>query len=310
MKKNTIKLALIAFVSILSLNFYASENIPKLSNEQLEQIGELHNKYLEDYFNLIITKKSELKDNLSMFNMIIDYNIHNFRIENENNIEIDKDAIKVRIKEIESADEKLHQIFESTSDYKELESELNKEIEVVKTKASLSNADYNSIMSMYYVAKYSANFWYSIDKGGSGKGETLTKKVIEIYPTLFSKENSDFTPTKAKQIATADAVGAAVGGIRWCVATVWTGAGSVGGFVGGAILGAASASFQAWCLGVDPIPGCMMKEPFDYNSFKDIKTADDYTQYVLGMYYEIFCCYKTHFKASYCDKYLNVLNQD
>ena len=204
----------------------------------------------------------------------------------------------------------MQSIFNSTSTILELNGKIDAAITDLKASSTITNGEYNCIMSMYFVAKHSAYFWYNSTEGGSGIGNKQMQNLIEIYPAIFSSgEDIIFTKASAKEIATEDALGAATGGVCWAAATVWTGAGTVGGFIYGLVSGAISSSAVAAAKGINMEPMCLAKEGFDIKCFNNAQNNSDIWNCMWDAYVDLLCCHITFFKPTYCDKYQHLFDK-
>lgn len=223
----------------------------KLEIKDFEEAGKLHNQNLELFLNNCINDPNYVNSDLNSYYEKLNTTIYNgFE---KPNIDV-KSLLSGDLSQnpkIKNSIDNLHNILDNVTNISQLEASINSQIELVKSDLTLTDFEYNSIMSMYYVAKYSGDFWASSEFGGSGKGLSLIVKLNDIYP------NKVFIPSEKiyidwKHILEKDAWGAVWGALYWCGVGACTGVGSAAGFVGGMAYGAVTSSL----VGVNIEPFC------------------------------------------------------
>lgn len=218
----------------------------RLTDQEINQVGIDHNTQLALIFNSMITQQPNLPNFSSLRNFVYTFP---FQLSNSNeapNPQVKSNIINNGIvipTEWISIKNFISLTVSSCNTYLEFESVINNKMNELRNNSSLSFDYYNVFMVSLSVLKYSSNFWLPLSLGGSNSGTNYYTSLHSIYPSLYPNPN-DLGPSSIswKKIAEADAVGVLVGGIEWCVASAWTGAGSVGGFVFGLCWGAATSS--------------------------------------------------------------------
>ncbi len=220
-----------------------TSEIPRLTNNDIEQIGINHNYIL----NLAVIEMSktpgipslnEVKGifrnieipNLEFTDPAVELNWKNYFMDNSI---ISENELPVPVR---NAYYEMLNIFSSSNNYNEVEIQINNSLADVES----LNIDYvnkDLIKVMLTVGKYSAKFWFPENLGGDGIGYAflVNKGVLDIGDDI-----------QALSIAQADAIGAAGGMLQWVGAAILGGPVGVAGFIGGALFGAGFASAVEW----------------------------------------------------------------
>lgn len=267
------KLILYALI-LFSINLFGNDNIPRFENEVFQKVGEDHNKYLEQFFQKCIDNPNYVSD-LNSFYARIDEMKPDELGSSFPNSQTMSETETIENPKVSSAYNHLKEVLGGES-YTQVKSS----IETLKTEtlndASLSNSEFNAIMSMLYVAEYSSYFWMSTESGGSGKGIQLLNSLNQNYPQgVFMPSEPDGPANKVNWPKTRiekDAMGAALGALEWCVtgSLVTPGVGTVAGFISGAVFYGIGASIivtnpEFMCRKYPNDYCCILAKRFNFN---------------------------------------------
>lgn len=223
----------------------------KLQSSDLATIGGEHNALLQDVFDELLENTPELEDKEGLRDYFTNFpfDIEGLYEEPGEDIRLDIwDGLSQPI--TGTAGVLVGDILEdwaAVDDMSEVNSLISSALSAIEADTSLSVADYNAVASYLAVLKYSSYFWFDTSIGGSGLGRYYMDELNDIYPDFFEPIPASFGISKErlKQIAAADAIGAAIGMLKWCVIGACTGVGTVAGFVGGALYGGVEGSLGA-----------------------------------------------------------------
>lgn len=288
---------LFLILCLFSLSFMVkAEQPPKFTDEQINEIGVQHNRLLEMHLRSMIEKKLDFME-FDNFSEIIKIQKSNTFASLSGSFNPTNEEISASAREIEVAREKLHNIFEATTNISELNSEINSEMAHIKSNFDGDHLSYNLILYMYSVAKHSANFWYSTDNGGSGLALSLLREI-----SIDLEQKAKIT---GKKLAEEDAYGAAKGGLSFVGAAILGGPVTLTVFAGYCLGGAALQSLDAlWdAKGIDFTPQCLINSNSDFNLSSCMDKAN--SDYELIQCYNNFvhkwrCCKLLGFKEEGC----------
>jgi len=277
-----------------------AEQPPKFTDEQINEIGVQHNRILEMHLKTMIERKLDYLE-LENFSEIGKIRKTSAFSPLSGNFQPTDEEISNSTKEIETARERLHNIIESTANVSELHNEINREMERVKSNFQNDNLSYNLILSMYSVAKYSADFWYSTNMGGSGLGLSLSREI-----SIGLEQAVKIT---GKKLAEEDAYGATVGAIGWCGTAIFGGPVGLGAYVGAIVGGAAAASLDAlWdARGIDFTPMCEKNSMSNFNVLdcrNKAQNDDELLTCMHNFFYKWKCCKLLGYKDEGCNIFM------
>jgi hypothetical protein len=221
----------------------ASILFPKLNETQIDDIGVKHNDILTSLYNSYSGQNrnvffNEAVDDLSKLNHAVFSDFYSLTSQSERINSYTQTATQIESSlltgnaKIDGYSVLLTKLLNESSNYATVESSINGLVTMAKTDASLSITEYNSVRSMLAVAKNSTYFWMPSDIGGSGRGAIVLNVTFKDEPD--QKVNW-------KKVVEFDAIGAAVGGVKWSFAAAFGGPAGVGAYIG-AVVGEAGAA--------------------------------------------------------------------